>query len=68
MIMIFGALVSKDDISRYFFSFCFSIFIFQVVKGVTRQKVIQNTKKILSVMLQISRTIHHIIVIYGGNV
>ena len=46
------------------FSF-FQNFDFWVVGGVKGQKVVQNDKKILSVVLHISGTIHYIIVIYG---
>ena len=44
------------------------IFIFQVVSGVKGQKMVQNDKKIMSVVLHISGTIHHMIVIYGTHV
>ena len=49
-----------------FFSF-FVILIFWVVKGVKGQKMVQNDKKILSVVLHISGTIHHMIFIYGTH-
>ena len=64
MIIIFGTLVQNDDISRRVFHF-FKISIFWVVSGVKGQKVVQNDKKILSVVLHISGTIRYIIVIYG---
>ena len=44
MIVIYGTLVKNDDISRIFFSF-FKIFIFQVVRRVKGQKIVQNDKK-----------------------
>ena len=53
-------------ISPGFFSF-FVILIFWVVKGVKGQKMVQNDKKILSVVLHISGTIHHMIFIYGTH-
>ena len=37
MIMVFGALVLNDDISRYFFHI-FEIFVFWAVKGVKGRK------------------------------
>ena len=43
MIMIFGALVLNDDISRCFFHF-FEILIFWTVRGVKGQKIAQNEK------------------------
>ena len=67
MIIIFGTLVQNDDISRRVFHF-FKISIFWVVGGVKGQKVVQNDKKILSVVLHISGAIHYIIVIYGALV
>ena len=41
MIMIFGALVLNDDISRCFFHF-FEIFVFWAVKGVKWRSIAQN--------------------------
>ena len=41
MIMIFGALVLNDDISRGFFHF-FEIFVFWAVKGVKWRSIAQN--------------------------
>ena len=49
------------------FSF-FQNFDFLGVSGVKGQKMAQNDKKILSVMVHISRTIHHMIVICGTQV
>ena len=56
----------KIVLSPGFFSF-FVILIFWVVKGVKGQKMVQNDKKILSVVLHISGTIHHMIFIYGTH-
>ena len=42
------------------------IFIFQIVRGVKGQNLVQNNKK-FSVTLQISGTIHHMNVIYGTH-
>ena len=67
MIVIYGTPASNDNISRWIFHF-FKILIFGVVRGVKVQKMVQNDKKILSVMLHISGTIHHIIVMYGSHV
>ena len=47
-----------------FFHF-FDIFIFQDVRGVKGQKMAQDDKKNLSVAVDISGTIYHMIVIYG---
>ena len=44
MIFICGAHVQNDNISRQFFHF-FKILIFQVVRGVKGQKMVQNDKK-----------------------
>ena len=66
MTMIFGTLVSNDDISRLFF--IFDIFIIWAVRGVKGQKMAQDDKKILSVALHISGTTHHMILIYGTHV
>ena len=63
-IMIFGTLLLNDDISRLFFQF-FEIFIFWAVSRVKGQKMAQDDKKILSVALHVSRTIYHMVVIYG---
>ena len=67
LIMIFGTLVLNDDISRPFF-YCFEIFIFWAVRSVKGQKIAQDGKKILSVALHISGTIHHMIWINGTHV
>ena len=75
MIMIFGTLVLNDDISRYCFRF-FDIFIFWAVKGgggrgggegIKRAKMFQNEEK-LCVILHISGTINHRIIICGAQV
>ena len=47
------------------FFFFFEIFIFQAVRGVKGQRMAQDDKKIMSGTLHISRTIYHMIVIYG---
>ena len=52
---------------QVFFLF-FIILIFWVVRGVKVQKNGPKWQKILSVMLHVSGTIHHIIVIYGTHV
>ena len=64
LILIFGAHVQNDGISRCFFHF-FKILVFWVVRRVKAQKMIQMTKK--SVVLDISETIYHMIVIYGTH-
>ena len=43
MMMIFGTLVSNDDISWHFCQF-FKILIFQVVRGVKEHKMVQDDK------------------------
>ena len=43
--------------------YIFDIFIFQGVRGVKGQKIAQYDKKIMSVELHISGTIHHMILI-----
>ena len=48
-----------------FFHF-YKIFIFQIVRGVKGQNLVQNNKK-FSVTLRISGTIHHMNVIYGTH-
>ena len=63
MIMIFGTLVLNDDISRQYIHF-FESFIFGAVRVIKGQKIAQNDKN-LSVVLDISGTIHHMIVICG---
>ena len=45
MIFIYGALVKKDNISRFFLHFS-QIFIFRVNSGVKGQKMAKNDKKI----------------------
>ena len=66
MVMIFGALVENDDISRCCFQF-FKILIFWVFRGGKWQKTVQNDKN-MCVALDFSGTIHHMIVIYGTHV
>ena len=46
------------------FIFC-DIFIFWAVRGVKGQKMAQDDKENLSVAVDISGTIYHMIVIYG---
>ena len=43
-------------------------FIFRGIKGVKEPKIAENDKKILSVKLHISGTIHHMILINGTHV
>ena len=50
------------------FFFFFDIFVFWTVRGVKGQKMVKDGKKILSVALHISGTIHHMILIYGAHV
>ena len=45
--------------------YIFDIFIFQGVREVKGQKIAQDNKKILSVELHVSGTIHHMILING---
>ena len=45
MIIIYGIYVSNDNISRHFFHI-FKIFIFDVVRRVKGQKMVQNEKKL----------------------
>ena len=45
MIIIYGTLMENDNISRSFFLF-FKILIFWVVRGVKRQNMAQNEKKL----------------------
>ena len=59
--------ICKMIISPGFFFFNFSKLIFWVVWRVEMQKTVQNDKKILSVMLYISGTIHNMIAIYGTH-
>ena len=59
---LFMVLMCKMLTSRSFFHF-FKILIFLVVRGVKGQKIVQNDKKIMSVALDISGTIDHMIVI-----
>ena len=66
--MSFMVHLCKMIISRGVFFIFFKIMIFWVIRWVKGQKMNQNDKKILSVMLDISGTIHHMIVIYGTHV
>ena len=47
---------------------CIKILVFWVVSRVKGQKMVQNEKKILFVVLHISGTIHHMFFIYGRHV
>ena len=67
MIVIYGTHVQNDNISRCFSHF-FKMLIFWVVRGVKGQKMVQNEKKILSVVFHISGTTQDMIVIYGALV
>ena len=49
-----------------FFIFCLFSF-FGLLGGVKGQKMAQDDKKIMSVALHISGTIHHVIFIYGSH-
>ena len=66
MIMIFGTLVSNDDISRLSFHFL-KILIFWVVGGVEGQKMAQIDKK-FCLLLRISETIPHMSVVFGAHI
>ena len=57
----------KMIISADFCFIFFKILIFWVVRVIKRQKNCPKWQKILSVILHISGTIHHMIVIYGGG-
>ena len=63
MVVIYGAHVGNGNIARYFLQF-FKILIFWVVSGVKGQKMTQNGKN-FSVMLCISKIMHHMIFIYA---
>ena len=52
----------------FYYYYYFKILIFLVVKGVKGQKMVQDGPDILSIMLYISGTIHHMIVIYATHV
>ena len=67
MIVIFGAHVQNDDISKHFFHF-YEILIFGVVSEVKGQKMVQNCKKFCLVTCHISGTIHHMNVIFAKHV
>ena len=49
------------------FSF-FQNFDFRVARGIKGQKIVENDKRILSIVLHISGTIHHMIIICGVQV
>ena len=66
MIAIFGSHFYNDHISSHFFHF-FKILIFLVFSRVKGQKMTQNYQ-FQSVMLFISGTVDHIIVIFGTQV
>ena len=68
MIAIYGTLVWDDDISRCFFFHFFKTLVFWVVSELKGQKMSQTDKIIMSVVLYILGTIHHMIVIYGTQV
>ena len=63
MIVIYGTL-SNDDIFAKFF-FIFSKFWFSGLLGGNRAKNSPKWQEIMSVVLHISGTIHHMIVIFG---
>ena len=50
------------------FFFIFAFFIFEGVRGVKGQKIVQDDKKNLSVELHTSGTINHMILINGTHV
>ena len=58
----------KKIISQGLFYIFLKILIFQVVRGLKGQIMVQNDKKILSVALGISAIIHHMIIVYGTPV
>ena len=64
MIVIYGTLLSSDDISAKFF-FIFSKFWFSWLLGGNRAKNSPKWQEIMSVAHHISGTIHHLIVIFG---
>ena len=67
LIGFYGTHVLNNNISRHYFH-VFKILIFWVHRGVVKgQKTVQNDKKILSILLHISGTIHQMIVIYGAH-
>ena len=66
---MYQRLISPGILKKFFFKFL----IFGIIRGggggrVKGQKMTQNAKKILSVLLHISGTIHHIVVIFGTRV
>ena len=67
MIVIYGILVQNDDISRGFFSFL-KKFWYSGLLGGERPKNGPKWEKTLSVMLNISGIIYHMIFIYGNHV
>ena len=67
MIVIYGANMYNNKISWCFFSILILILIFRVVSELEGQKMAKNDKN-LSVASYISRTIYHMIFIYGTRV
>ena len=63
--IIFGTLVENDHISKCFFFHLFDVFIFWAVRVVKERKLAQDDKKNLPVAVDISGTMHYMIVIYG---
>ena len=66
MIFIHGTHVEEDNISMFFFLHFTGVLFFGVSSGVKGQKMVQNDKK-LSVVLRISDSIYHMIVIFGTH-
>ena len=66
LIHLFKMMISAAIFFYYYYYF--KILIFLVVKGVKGQKMVQDGPDILSIMLYISGTIHHMIVIYATHV
>ena len=70
MVFIYGTHVENDSISRRFFHFLKTLMFW--VDRVKRHKIAQNVQKIaqkiMSVTLDISGTIHHMIVICSTQV
>ena len=65
--LLFMVHICKMVISSGVFFHFYKILIFQIVRGVKGQNLVQNNKK-FSVTLHISGTIHHMNVIYGTHV
>ena len=66
MIMIFASFMQNDDISRGIFLF-FKFWFFEFLEG-KKAKNGPKWQKVLSVVLDISGIIHHMVVIYGVHV